>query len=234
MALAHGWGAATEYLDARQLRRADVRLRHHGDRGEPAGDAARRATLTRAAARALPLSPRRGRATSSSLSLVPLLGSLITEPAAMTLAALMLRERIFAARRLRPRCKYATLGVLFVNVSIGGTLTNFAAPPVLMVAAKWDWTTAFMLRDVRREGRAGGADQRARADARCSARELAARRARPARGAGARVPGAARRCCNVLLLAGGGVRPTTTRRRSWACSCCSSAWRRRIAGITTG
>jgi hypothetical protein len=41
--------------------------------------------------------------------------------------------------------KYATLGVLFVNVSIGGTLTSFAAPPVLMVAAKWSWDTAFMM-----------------------------------------------------------------------------------------
>lgn len=62
----------------------------------------------------------------------------------MTLAALMLRERIFATKA-SSRLKYATLGVLFVNVSVGGTLTNFAAPPVLMVAAKWDWTTAFML-----------------------------------------------------------------------------------------
>ena len=79
-----------------------------------------------------------------SLSLVPLLGSLITEPAAMTLAALMLRDRIFAAS-VSNRLKYATLGVLFVNVSVGGTLTHFAAPPVLMVAAKWEWTTAFML-----------------------------------------------------------------------------------------
>jgi Na+/H+ antiporter NhaD/arsenite permease-like protein len=34
--------------------------------------------------------------------------------------------------------KYATIGLLFVNVSIGGTLTHFAAPPVLMVAAKWN------------------------------------------------------------------------------------------------
>lgn len=79
-----------------------------------------------------------------SLSLVPLLGSLITEPAAMTLAALMLRDRIFAAG-VSNRLKYATLGVLFVNVSVGGTLTHFAAPPVLMVAAKWEWTTGFML-----------------------------------------------------------------------------------------
>jgi hypothetical protein len=78
------------------------------------------------------------------LALVPLLGSLITEPAAMTLAALLLRERFFG-RGISDRVKYATLGVLFVNVSIGGTLTHFAAPPVLMVAAKWSWDTPFML-----------------------------------------------------------------------------------------
>jgi len=68
---------------------------------------------------------------------------LITEPAAMTLAALILGERIFA-RGISERLKYATLGVLFVNISIGGTLTSFAAPPVLMVAAQWGWDTAFM------------------------------------------------------------------------------------------
>ncbi len=78
------------------------------------------------------------------LSLVPLLGSFITEPAAMTLAALMLRDRYFQQGQSE-RFKYATLGVLFVNISIGGTLTSFGAPPVLMVAAKWEWTTAFML-----------------------------------------------------------------------------------------
>lgn len=74
--------------------------------------------------------------------LVPLLGSFITEPAAMTLSALMLLSYFDA--RASNRFKYATLGVLFVNVSIGGTLTNFAAPPVLMVAAKWDWSSAYM------------------------------------------------------------------------------------------
>ncbi|WP_371323768.1 putative Na+/H+ antiporter [Dechloromonas sp. ZY10] len=78
------------------------------------------------------------------LSLVPLLGSFITEPAAMTLAALMLRDGFFR-QGLSTRLKYATLGLLFVNISIGGTLTNFAAPPVLMVAAKWQWDTLFML-----------------------------------------------------------------------------------------
>ncbi len=78
-----------------------------------------------------------------SLSFVPVLGSFITEPAAMTLAALILRDRYFAAG-ISKRLMYATLGVLFVNVSIGGTLTPFAAPPVLMVAAKWNWDLAFM------------------------------------------------------------------------------------------
>lgn len=77
------------------------------------------------------------------LCLVPLFGSLITEPAAMTLAALMLRDRYFR-HQLSHRLKYATIGVLFVNVSIGGTLTHFAAPPVLMVAATWQWDTPFM------------------------------------------------------------------------------------------
>ena len=77
------------------------------------------------------------------LSLIPILGSFITEPAAMTVAALMLRDRYFGSA-LSARLKYATLGVLFVNVSIGGTLTSFGAPPVLMVAATWQWDTAFM------------------------------------------------------------------------------------------
>jgi hypothetical protein len=74
---------------------------------------------------------------------VPLLGSLITEPAAMTLAALILRDRIFS-QPITDRLRYATLGVLFVNISIGGTLTHFAAPPVLMVASTWGWDTGFM------------------------------------------------------------------------------------------
>lgn len=78
------------------------------------------------------------------LALVPLLGSFITEPAAMTLAALVLRDRYFT-KGLSERFLYATLGVLFVNISIGGTLTPFAAPPVLMVARQWNWDFAFML-----------------------------------------------------------------------------------------
>ena len=78
-----------------------------------------------------------------TLGLTPLLGSLITEPAAMTLAAFLLRDLVY-----RHQCSkallFGTLGVLFVNISIGGTLTNFAAPPVLMVASTWGWSSAFM------------------------------------------------------------------------------------------
>lgn len=77
------------------------------------------------------------------LALVPLIGSLITEPAAMTLAALMLLPQIFN-KATPEKLKYAALGVLFVNISIGGTLTSFAAPPVLMVAKAWQWDSAFM------------------------------------------------------------------------------------------
>jgi len=97
----------------------------------------------RAIARVLPL--------SSSVALYctvlvvgPLLGSLITEPAAMTVTALLLKEA-FYEKGLSTKLSYATLGLLFVNVSIGGTLTHFAAPPVLMVARPWGWDTPFML-----------------------------------------------------------------------------------------
>jgi hypothetical protein len=94
------------------------------------------------AARAVPL-PGAAGLYFVTLSLVPLLGSFITEPAAMTLAALMLSRQVYR-QKVSNKLKYATLGVLFVNVSIGGTLTPFAAPPVLMVAAKWNWGLAYM------------------------------------------------------------------------------------------
>ena len=77
------------------------------------------------------------------LALVPLAGSLITEPAAMTLAALMLAPQVFRPG-IPEALKYGALGVLFVNVSIGGTLTSYAAPPVLMVASAWGWDSAYM------------------------------------------------------------------------------------------
>jgi hypothetical protein len=73
----------------------------------------------------------------------PLLGSLITEPAAMTVCALMLLDKFFR-RTDDLKFKYAMIGLLFVNISIGGTLTSYAAPPVLMVAKTWNWDSTFM------------------------------------------------------------------------------------------
>lgn len=80
----------------------------------------------------------------SALIIGPLLGSFITEPATMTVTALILLESFYKTQ-MSLKFKYATLALLFVNVSIGGTLTHFAAPPVLMVAGKWNWGTLFML-----------------------------------------------------------------------------------------
>jgi hypothetical protein len=79
----------------------------------------------------------------SILTVGPLLGSFITEPAAMTICALLLVERFY---KLHPSMKlrYATLGLLFVNISVGGTLSHFAAPPVVMVSTKWDWGFSYM------------------------------------------------------------------------------------------
>jgi hypothetical protein len=79
----------------------------------------------------------------SILTIGPLLGSFITEPAAMTICALLLGRRIYE-RKPDPVLSYATLGLLFVNISVGGTLTHFAAPPVVMVAKSWDWGLAYM------------------------------------------------------------------------------------------
>lgn len=94
-------------------------------------------------ARLLPFSP----AVSvfiSALVVGPLIGSFITEPAAMTITAIILFERYYT-QTISNKLKYATLATLFVNISIGGTLTHFAAPPVLMVAAPWNWDTLYML-----------------------------------------------------------------------------------------
>lgn len=78
-----------------------------------------------------------------TMAFVPLAGSFITEPAAMTLAALLLRDAYFR-RPGQAGFKYMTIGVLFVNISIGGVLTAYAAPPVLMVAQTFGWDTAYM------------------------------------------------------------------------------------------
>ncbi len=107
----------------------------------PVLEVARRAI--EAVSRLLPL-PREMAFFSACLVVGPLLGSFITEPAAMTVTALLLKQR-FYDRGMSTKLMYATIGLLFVNVSIGGTLTHFAAPPVVMVAAKWDLDMAYML-----------------------------------------------------------------------------------------
>ncbi|OZI15813.1 hypothetical protein CAL18_17725 [Bordetella genomosp. 7] len=141
MALLSGSGAAIEYMDTRNFT-------------EPLFVfaimvvAASRPILelvgmgVRALARILPM--RREVATFFVvMSVVPLGGSFITEPAAMTLAAILLRDGYFRMAG-HTRFKYLTLGVLFVNISIGGVLTAYAAPPVLMVASTFGWDTAYM------------------------------------------------------------------------------------------
>jgi hypothetical protein len=93
----------------------------------------------------LPIRPKATGFYISALSLGPLLGGFITEPAAMTVTALLLKKR-FYDRGLSKKFMYSTLGTLFVNVSIGGVLTSFAAPPVIMVATKWGWDMEHMLK----------------------------------------------------------------------------------------
>jgi hypothetical protein len=78
------------------------------------------------------------------LTIGPLFGSFITEPAAMTISAMLLARQFYAFKP-SARLAYATLGLLFVNVSVGGTLSHFAAPPVLMVARPWGWDLSYML-----------------------------------------------------------------------------------------
>jgi len=101
------------------------------------------------AERCLQVAARLGRSTPgawwlSILLIAPLLGSFITEPGAMTIAALLLARQFY---ELKPsaRLRYATMGLLFVNISVGGTLTHFAAPPVIMVARAWNWNSVHML-----------------------------------------------------------------------------------------
>lgn len=74
------------------------------------------------------------------LTIGPLLGSFITEAGAMTLCALLL-GRQFYIRQPSPKLAYATIALLFVNISVGGVLTDFASPAVLILAHSWKWTS---------------------------------------------------------------------------------------------
>lgn len=75
------------------------------------------------------------------MTLGPLSGSFITEPAAMTVTALLL---VSMFHKPPARLAYFMMAVLFVNVSVGGALTPFAAPPILMVAGRWGWDFNFV------------------------------------------------------------------------------------------
>jgi len=81
------------------------------------------------------------------LTFGPILGSFVTEPAAMTISAHLIANKFY---QIGPseRFKYATIGLLFVNISVGGTLSHFAAPPVLMVAGPWNWDFGFMIGNI--------------------------------------------------------------------------------------
>ncbi|MBY0554132.1 putative Na+/H+ antiporter [bacterium] len=72
------------------------------------------------------------------LILGPLLGSLITEPAAITITALLLYRML--DKNLDSSLLYPLIALLFVNISVGGALTHFAAPPILVVARTWGWS----------------------------------------------------------------------------------------------
>lgn len=141
MALIGGPGAAVDYAESRQFTEPlFVFVVMVIAASRPILDAVR--ALLQALARFAPLRTEVALAWLG-LALVPLAGSLITEPAAMTLAALMLAPQVFRPG-IPEALKYGALGVLFVNVSIGGTLTSYAAPPVLMVASTWGWDSAYM------------------------------------------------------------------------------------------
>lgn len=142
MAIAAGTGEALDYIDTRNFTEPlFVFAIMVVAASRPILDGVGRAIRTIAGV--LPL-PKEISTYLVTLSLVPLTGSFITEPAAMTLAALLLRDAYFS-KSSNSSFKYATIAVLFVNVSIGGVLTNFAAPPVLMVREPFGWDTMFML-----------------------------------------------------------------------------------------
>lgn len=80
------------------------------------------------------------------LTIGPLLGSFITEAAAMALCAFLLSHQFYTYHPSK-KLAYATIGLLFVNVSVGGILTDFASPAVLLLAHCWSWSMADMFFD---------------------------------------------------------------------------------------
>ncbi|HSX12076.1 MAG TPA: putative Na+/H+ antiporter [Rhabdochlamydiaceae bacterium] len=75
------------------------------------------------------------------MTLSPILGSIITEAAAITIGALLLKNR-FYNYGVSKKLAYSTLGLMFVNFSVGGMLTNLAAPPSLILSNCYKWGAA--------------------------------------------------------------------------------------------
>lgn len=141
IAAAKGWGTAVDYLG------------HRVDFTEPMFvmvimALASTRPMLRFAERCLQLFAVLGGATvgawwAAILIVGPLFGSFVSEPGAMTISALLL-ARQFYHYRPSAALSYATIGLLFVNVSVGGTLTPFAAPPMVMAAGPWHWNLSYM------------------------------------------------------------------------------------------
>lgn len=77
------------------------------------------------------------------LTACPLMGSFVTEAGAMAIGAYLLSKQFY---HYRPSSKlaYATLALLFTNVSVGGVMTSFASPAVLILSHAWNWTNWYV------------------------------------------------------------------------------------------
>ncbi|NGX60669.1 MAG: hypothetical protein K940chlam9_00136 [Chlamydiae bacterium] len=78
------------------------------------------------------------------LTVGPLLGAILKEPGAMALSSILLSHK-FYPYPVSSKFKYATLGLLFANVSVGGMLTTFSSRSLFIVADAWGWDWKFML-----------------------------------------------------------------------------------------
>ena len=78
------------------------------------------------------------------LTFGPLLGALLKETVAMTILAVLLTKHFFSCRPSKSLA-YATLALLFTNISVAGILTTFASSSIVMVANSWKWNTVYLL-----------------------------------------------------------------------------------------
>lgn len=78
------------------------------------------------------------------LTIGPLLGAIVKEPAAMAISAILLSKKFYHYNPSR-LFQYATLGLLFANVSVGGMLTSFSSRALFIVADVWGWDWLYML-----------------------------------------------------------------------------------------